>query len=82
MIDENLQITPKSLADRSKDILLGYPLANWSDNLRQLHIDMLARISELEGSLSELIQLADDCDDDSIQFVWANDILNKNHGEV
>ncbi len=48
MSDKNLQLKTKSLADRSKDILLGYPLANWSDNLRQLHADMLEHIEEIE----------------------------------
>jgi hypothetical protein len=48
MSDRNLNLQQRSLADRSKDILLGYPLANWSDNLRQLHADFLARIDELE----------------------------------
>jgi hypothetical protein len=48
MSDRNLQLQPKSLADRSKAILAGRPLANWSDNLTQLHADFLARIAELE----------------------------------
>ncbi len=48
MSDRNLNLQQRSLAERSKNILLGYPLANWSDNLAQLHADFLARIEELE----------------------------------
>jgi hypothetical protein len=54
MSDRNLQLQQKSLADRSKDILLGYPLANWSDNLAQLHADFLAQAEELNNENNAL----------------------------